>query len=642
MPYTLPSPPSSPVKPHNNPHRDNHKLPPQRNHRRSTSPQLSQGVFAPLTGLPRRKSSLIHPVPGRADTPSPVRRARAQFSIKASDEDEESTSLSEDSVEDQQEVTKLVRGLALNIDPSFPSSASPPVPFPQLPDSRPHSPNTSTLPKVFSNPIILPNGKPLKPSLKSASAPHLPDELKSVHLRARSAPSTPITQPKNVHFKDEKDGSLETVRIFNKAGRPANINYSSGNEETETEAENDTANTNSFPFPSTTAPEEFTYRLADPPHTSAIPALNRPATTNVHLESVTLHPSRPPLLRGSILVRNVTFAKLVAVRFTFDEWQTTSEVTGHYVTSLPSLPSTIDNADKDSDSSSSAWDWDWDWATSATRSAVWDRFSFTIRLEDMERKLLERTMFLAVRYRAEGENGGEWWDNNDGQNYKINFRLHPSRPFERPRPIPAYKPKINDMFNMASTSPSFPPSGLSGLAIQRPGIPSRSQSNPTVPTFLTLAQMNRNAPKSRLRLSNYIAPSSANDEEDENDGAPSSTFGRSSISPIEFQSIPPTAMIGGMPATAPAVPMIKSIKPSLPTPTSSPVPSPNSSSVFIDRRLNSSPDKIDDQYSQFVKKFCFHQSTPAAGTTSPPTTSMPPKEPWRNAHGGQQAMLMSL
>jgi len=185
----------------------------------------------------------------------------------------------------------------------------------------------------------------------------------------------------------------------------------------------------------------------------------------------------------------------------------------------------------------------------------------------------------------------------------------------------------------------------------RPGMGSRSHSNPTVPTYLTLGQMNRTAPKSKLRLSNYIAPSSSHDDDDVGDVKPSaaSPFGRSSIQPTEFSAIASSCIIGGMPATAPspvttpssmAANLQKALEsPSLPSSKLSPVPSPNASTIFLDRRLTSSPDKVNDSYSHLVKNFCFHQSTPSTGTT---TSSVPLKEPWHDSFGGQHTMLMSL
>jgi hypothetical protein len=74
-------------------------------------------------------------------------------------------------------------------------------------------------------------GKPLKPSLKSASAPHLPDGLRH-RFRARSELST--LSAKSVYFRDE-DG-LEEVHVYNPSGRPANL-LEKPIEETETETE---------------------------------------------------------------------------------------------------------------------------------------------------------------------------------------------------------------------------------------------------------------------------------------------------------------------------------------------------------------------------------------------------------------------
>ena len=49
-----------------------------------------------------------------------------------------------------------------------------------------------------------------------------------------------------------------------------------------------------------------------------------------------------------------------------------------------------------------------------------DRFLSLIRLEDVERKLVECTIFLVARFTATGV--GEWWDNNNEKNYRLHFK----------------------------------------------------------------------------------------------------------------------------------------------------------------------------------------------------------------------------
>lgn len=111
---------------------------------------------------------------------------------------------------------------------------------------------------------------------------------------------------------------------------------------------------------------------------------------DVMLEDVSL--SKEATICGHVKVRNIAFEKSVAVRFTFDFWQTTSEVAAKYEQSLG--------------------------------HGAFDRFSFTIRLHDILTKIEDKTLFLAIRYVV---NGQELWDNNFGQNYKITFSL-PIRP----------------------------------------------------------------------------------------------------------------------------------------------------------------------------------------------------------------------
>lgn len=54
----------------------------------------------------------------------------------------------------------------------------------------------------------------------------------------------------------------------------------------------------------------------------------------------------------------------------------------------------------------------------------WDRFSFNIKLEDYRRKIEERSFHFCVRYNA---NGGEWWDSNGGDNYRMSFKTQSIR-----------------------------------------------------------------------------------------------------------------------------------------------------------------------------------------------------------------------
>ncbi|KZT02051.1 carbohydrate-binding module family 21 protein [Laetiporus sulphureus 93-53] len=295
------------------------------------------------------------------------------------------------------------------------------------------SPPASSLPRTPSTPIILSNGKPLKPSLKSScSSPNVAGMVDRAHkhLRAQSAPSTPAG-PKNVHFA-EKDAGLETVRVFNRSGKPASLSKPPGEEtETETEAESSSYVRNSFPFPSFAAAhahtrDELPLHEIDPSpdRTNLVPAPNPSPYANIYLETLALPRTRPPALRGTVLVRNITFEKRVVVRFTLDDWQTTSEVTCKHVVSLPSLPPPFPQARTMGDVAGSIAHGDVPKVDNAKSS--WDRFSFTIRLEDYEHKLCDRTLYLVARYSPGC--GGEFWDNNGGKNFRVGFRRVASLP----------------------------------------------------------------------------------------------------------------------------------------------------------------------------------------------------------------------
>ncbi|KAH9932136.1 uncharacterized protein BXZ73DRAFT_90052 [Epithele typhae] len=389
--------------------------------------------------------------------------------------------------------------------------------------------STASLPRTPSTPIILSNGKPLKSSLKSsASSPNISD-LPIKHIRAQSAPSTP-SMNKNVHFA-EKDEGLETVRVYNRTGKPASLSKPPG-EETETETELE--NSSSFPFPilpsslSSTSSAALVHEI-DPAlnRTNPIPKSNPSPYANVFLETLSLPKTRPPTLRGTILARNVSFEKTVAVRFTLDDWQTTSEVMCKHVVSLPGLPPPFPRARTMGDVAGNL-------ATGQPKDEekepagpTWDRFSFTIRLEDYEAKLSERTLFLVVRYNPGC--GGEWWDNNDNANYRVGFR----RAAVSPLPSPSLANSQQRTFSAPSTLRATPTTGVVGspyapptrqLAPAPPQLV-RSTSSPypvLTPSTAERDQKERErmsekglgAPTAaylarKLSFSNYVSPASA-------------------------------------------------------------------------------------------------------------------------------------
>ncbi|KAF7976165.1 hypothetical protein HWV62_7310 [Athelia sp. TMB] len=468
-----------------------------RNHRRSASftDEAGPGAFVSLGALPKvvRKP-----------------KSKPAFHFRNDDDD--------DSPEDEPAPPPA----PLSVDTA-------PVPFPL---SSPNGSGSSTpqltadtpspggtrpaLTRGASQPVLLSNGKPLKSSLKSsASAPALPPDLRSLHLRAQSAPSTPFLAGKNVHFPEKREDGLEDVRVFSRKARPASVSLPPGmglGDDTETETEQESAAR--FPFPRFTAAPPQTQPAKGPLRfkinagaSSAIPAAHPPGDAHIHLESLALSHTPPtpgaaaqgkpgpPQLSGTLLVRNIAYEKAVAVRFTLDEWQTTSEVRAAYVASLPALPwaaqpQTLGDAV----------------SAIAGEGTAWDRFGFTIRLEDHAYRLHERVLWMVGRYGTGG--GAEWWDNNNGANYRVAFKA-----VEEPKPAPP--PPV-----VAPTSKRAMDFGLGfDFPAPAPAAPQVSASAfiPPIPPFNTY---NSSASSSStgsftarrghgLNLLNYAAPSSS-------------------------------------------------------------------------------------------------------------------------------------
>jgi hypothetical protein len=201
--------------------------------------------------------------------------------------------------------------------------------------------------------------------------------------RPLSLPCTPV-YPKAVHF----DAKLEYVRHFRHSEKPIAVSN-------DTSPANEDDTSGGFPFE-----KEYSHNVLEKQYQIETP--NFPSDDQlsqrdlpIKVESVHLASSGRNLI-GKILVKNLAYHKWIAVRFTFDNWQTVSEVSATYDSSQ--------NNGTDG------------------KEADWDRFTFNVKLEDFT-NLEDRRMFFCVRYNVDEQ---EFWDNNFGSNYLVEFRKRPN------------------------------------------------------------------------------------------------------------------------------------------------------------------------------------------------------------------------
>ncbi|KIK59057.1 carbohydrate-binding module family 21 protein [Collybiopsis luxurians FD-317 M1] len=212
------------------------------------------------------------------------------------------------------------------------------------------------------------SGQLVKSSLKSRSAFKGSLSVMPGGLSSKSEPTTP-TVTKAVKF----DSQLEHVKLFLAEQRPLAVSRDGS-------PTDDTSGTESD-FPSFIFGDKKSTVLKMT-LTNMPPSLN--LNTDIVLEEMKLALDGISIV-GRIRVRNLSFQKWVAVRFTFDDWQTTSEVTAKYVQS---------------------------------QDSNFDVFGFSIKLNDLMARIEEKTLVLALRYNTDGR---EMWDNNFGRNYVATF-----------------------------------------------------------------------------------------------------------------------------------------------------------------------------------------------------------------------------
>ncbi|RMD42770.1 hypothetical protein DV735_g2337, partial [Chaetothyriales sp. CBS 134920] len=217
------------------------------------------------------------------------------------------------------------------------------------------------------------SGELVRPALRPAS-----------HRRPSSMPGTP-TYSKAVHF----DSHLEHVRHFLQVDRPLAVSAGSSPVEAY-ESENE------FPFGSDEdgarpRQQSFEWEIKLPnfsPPTKAQGQKVKP----VQVERVFLSSDNKNLI-GCIAVQNLAFHKSVVTRFTFDHWKTTSELVAEYSQEV----------------------------RGPLQNDGLDRFTFSLQLADQV-NLANKTLFFCVRYHV---NGQEFWDNNGGSNYQVDFSKKP-------------------------------------------------------------------------------------------------------------------------------------------------------------------------------------------------------------------------
>ncbi|BEI79753.1 hypothetical protein CcaverHIS002_0102820 [Cutaneotrichosporon cavernicola] len=224
------------------------------------------------------------------------------------------------------------------------------------------------------------------------------DEKSRAMWESRSCPTTPSFR-KNVHF----DSQLERVKLFLQDQKPQVVSRQGSPDYSDFESQDESE------------PEKvLEIKLPNFPTT-------HPLEADMYLESLFLNDNRDGL-RGVIVVRNYSFQKLVAVRFTFDWWHTTSEVSASYQDSI--------------------------------RGGTFDRFTFNIKLGDILERIEEKTLFLCVRYNSDGR---ELWDSNGGENYQILFdrlnKVAPRSVANRTRNMPKGMRRSRNAWSSTSSNP---------------------------------------------------------------------------------------------------------------------------------------------------------------------------------------------
>jgi hypothetical protein len=330
-----------------------------------------------------------------------------------------------------------------------------------------------------------------------------------------------------------------------------------------------------------------------------------------------------------------------------DNWQTTSEVVCRHVCTLPALPSPFPP----------------ERPNPGVPVLTWDRFSFLVRLEDVERKLAERTIYFAARYQANGV--GEWWDNNAGSNYKLVFKKSPQnsvpskgpsplRNSEGPNPKKIFpgldlRPMTMSLDSADSGLPPLklkrPPGGL-GAGPASPGPKSTPSAPATSTTSVFAAPPGPNTTTTTNGIGHQRTPSSSSNASSGSSSSLKFSNYASPVSPVPalrpgisshggnrnsismFLNGGNMAIIGGQPVSLPSSPDASKVSPN-----SSMLSIPGSSSPLVQKR---SPTN------SILSSVSPASAGPPVTPASPfPATSSNPPSPSRSPHFGTSSSTSS-
>ncbi|PWY71724.1 hypothetical protein BO70DRAFT_121664 [Aspergillus heteromorphus CBS 117.55] len=249
------------------------------------------------------------------------------------------------------------------------------------------------------------SGELVRPALRPSSS----------RRRPSSMPGTP-TFSKAVHF----DAQLEHIRHFLQLDRPQAVSA-------DTSPVEDYNAAGEFPFSKKSHGQTSTvWELSLTNFPSDIASR---ATQRVRLERLYLSSDKNTMI-GVVGVANLAYHKHVAARFTLDHWKTVSEVSAEFS----------------------------DAGRRKLSDDGYDRFSFNIKLDD-QTNLEKKTMFVCVRYNVGGQ---EYWDNNNSQNYQVNFikttKMKPEAPAPPPAKPRASLPRSRSFAGSNNRPHSMPPS----------------------------------------------------------------------------------------------------------------------------------------------------------------------------------------